>query len=874
MWARRQEACGNGMPPRRGRGGAAAGPKQGHEISPTLEMKLTGKGARCEKGGRGLVQVGGRGAKNTQIPTNAGDGHEKDEALLAALHDSKLTHQQHSSDTSGLSDVPRRTQIEMLNAQLLSFLRVVVDVPDDGDCLFLALIHMWNAEVGVNGPEAPWIVQARERGESISSTPTAQAHQLLLRKAMVEDMLAQLEQKTGEVTFTADDARKFKEPCEWGDEVCMPPLTRVLRANIKVIPVQPLEHELYYEFLDADGTPSEYTLVIGWINGLHYTATERISGSVGCDQEGHRIYESVSFDWGAPTVQDEYDSGSRDMPTLKPLHDLQWYAHATVSDGDCMPDSLAACSHRAEFWFSRKKWPWPPDFPMNAAAWRTYLCGYIKDNNAAFTIHPKWTGEGKEVNLDHVLGGPTGSGTGSGLTQRGTWMHCWLLHIAATKFATLKMPNCTFDDGSPAHVRLFLVQPYDHRDNKRRGVFQWVRPCNVHEWPGKTKWTTKKIEKVDASRFGDAKKELDQYMNIGKPYVDAKFEPLLHDAVIVYEPAHHFMYCAPANLNNRLHSISNLVAGPEIPLALAPTWEVRADPQQETTTSTSGAESKRGEAASQNVGSVKRQKHHHLPHPFRDKVKSAVARSDKMTKLLSHPANKWGAAIVLSQREDVELQCPQELREPLLHCIVAAVKKMEQAVPVAQNKHGALPNPADAFVGDFPNGANRLEQPHLVHILNNILRWPKFKKTLQHPPHQLSTKMQEMMKNPAAWSAPAMCKFPQGQGSRLSHKHHTFEEWKTQVCALLTLEAWTSTSADDTGNNSSSSDDSSSSSDDSSSSSGSNRLALDTVMTKAVNKDTNIATCVAMVGLWLNYQHPGIIPCPSSAVWSPVPEFD
>ena len=75
----------------------------------------------------------------------------------------------HSSDSSGLSDVPRRTQIEMLNAQLLSFLRVVVDVPDGGDCLFLALIHMWNAEVGVNGPEAPWIVQARERGESISS---------------------------------------------------------------------------------------------------------------------------------------------------------------------------------------------------------------------------------------------------------------------------------------------------------------------------------------------------------------------------------------------------------------------------------------------------------------------------------------------------------------------------------------------------------------------------------------------------------------------------------------------------------------------------------------------------------------------------------
>ena len=67
----------------------------------------------------------------------------------------------------------------MLNAQLLSFLRVVVDVPDRGDCLFDALIHMWNAEVGVNAPEAAWIEAARIRGLSEEAIQGSDTHQLL-----------------------------------------------------------------------------------------------------------------------------------------------------------------------------------------------------------------------------------------------------------------------------------------------------------------------------------------------------------------------------------------------------------------------------------------------------------------------------------------------------------------------------------------------------------------------------------------------------------------------------------------------------------------------------------------------------------------------
>jgi hypothetical protein len=43
--------------------------------------------------------------------------------------------------------MPKQEQIEILNAQLLSFLRVDVDVPNHGDCLFDTLVHVWNVEV-------------------------------------------------------------------------------------------------------------------------------------------------------------------------------------------------------------------------------------------------------------------------------------------------------------------------------------------------------------------------------------------------------------------------------------------------------------------------------------------------------------------------------------------------------------------------------------------------------------------------------------------------------------------------------------------------------------------------------------------------------
>ena len=94
-------------------------------------------------------------------------------------------------------------------------------VPDHGDCFFDALVHVWNAEVGQNAPEAPWIVSARKRGLSQEAIQQAPAYQLL-RDAMVDDMQAQLQKRTEEAaTFTADEAATYRKQGVWGSEVCM-----------------------------------------------------------------------------------------------------------------------------------------------------------------------------------------------------------------------------------------------------------------------------------------------------------------------------------------------------------------------------------------------------------------------------------------------------------------------------------------------------------------------------------------------------------------------------------------------------------------------------------------------------------------------------
>ena len=78
-------------------------------------------------------------------------------------------------------------------------------------------------------------------------------------------MQAQLRQGTEAteeaVTFRADDAEKYRTQGPWGDEDCMLPLTRVLRANIRVVPAQPVKLDLHYQYRDDNAKPSEYTLL-------------------------------------------------------------------------------------------------------------------------------------------------------------------------------------------------------------------------------------------------------------------------------------------------------------------------------------------------------------------------------------------------------------------------------------------------------------------------------------------------------------------------------------------------------------------------------------------------------------------------------------
>ena len=104
------------------------------------------------------------------------------------------------------------------------------------------------------------------------------------------------------VKFAHVEAVRYQEAQTWATENCMKLLTGVLRTNIEVVPARPINLGLHYEYCDSAGKRSEYTLVVGHINKLHYTASKRIPGTVRTDDTRHHIYASVSFEWGAPTL--------------------------------------------------------------------------------------------------------------------------------------------------------------------------------------------------------------------------------------------------------------------------------------------------------------------------------------------------------------------------------------------------------------------------------------------------------------------------------------------------------------------------------------------------------------------------------------------
>ena len=91
----RQAACGHGMK-RQGRRHVAHDRERG--------IGDRDRGAKRQKGRRGVGKT--QNPANDAGDADAGDGKE-DEAVQAALHESRLTHEQHISATSGLSGVPQ-----------------------------------------------------------------------------------------------------------------------------------------------------------------------------------------------------------------------------------------------------------------------------------------------------------------------------------------------------------------------------------------------------------------------------------------------------------------------------------------------------------------------------------------------------------------------------------------------------------------------------------------------------------------------------------------------------------------------------------------------------------------------------------------------
>ena len=152
--------------------------------------------------------------------------------------------------------MPKQEQIEILNAQLLSFLRVDVDVPNHGDCLFDTLVHVWNVEVSENAPEAPWIVSARERGlseEAIQQAPdqlppiNCYAMQAGLQWWMTCKHNCRSEQRRHPQSQRMKQRNTGSREHGLVRSVCYL-MMRVLRANIKVVTDRPVRLDLYYEY--------------------------------------------------------------------------------------------------------------------------------------------------------------------------------------------------------------------------------------------------------------------------------------------------------------------------------------------------------------------------------------------------------------------------------------------------------------------------------------------------------------------------------------------------------------------------------------------------------------------------------------------------
>ena len=104
---------------------------------------------------------------------------------------------------------------------------------------------------------------------------------------------------------------------------------------------------------------------------------------------------------------------------------------------------------------------------------------FIRDNALAFTMDKTWTDatlefdrEKESPTMQEMLDGidrrkrKTGVDTtqfqGRGLAADGVWM--WdeaLMNIAASIFKRLCIPNTSFQDGTPAYVRLFMPESKD-----------------------------------------------------------------------------------------------------------------------------------------------------------------------------------------------------------------------------------------------------------------------------------------------------------------------------------------------------------------------------------------------------------------------------
>lgn len=212
------------------------------------------------------------------------DGHGEEDVVAESLR----AQAQHAHDTCGMAQIPKEEQIRRLNEKLQTIGRQVVNVGDNGDCLFEAACVQYqsNAE-----NRAAFMASAQDLRHQIAAWYREN------RMALTQDpTLRALAPEAQNRRKWKSICQKITKPHEWGGEREIIAIASLTQCAVTIVPT--VGDTLTYPPRRSDGSVVDSgnlpRMTLGYINGLHYTATRIIA--VEADANEDRMDEIAEQD--------------------------------------------------------------------------------------------------------------------------------------------------------------------------------------------------------------------------------------------------------------------------------------------------------------------------------------------------------------------------------------------------------------------------------------------------------------------------------------------------------------------------------------------------------------------------------------------------